>query len=61
MNIYVNTETENNIESTKSPQYDIDKQCLKHLLDATTIVDNKLIPNTRFRKNNKKLKQSALQ
>ena len=28
---YVNTETDNNIESKKSHSYDIDKQCLKQL------------------------------
>ena len=28
---YVNTETDNNIESKKSHSYDIEKQCSKHL------------------------------
>ena len=46
---YVNTETENNIKSTKSHSYDIDKQCSKLILNATN-VGSTSIPNTRFKK-----------
>ena len=49
MNMYVNTETDNNIESKKSHSYDIDKQCSKQLLN-TTNVTTKSLPNTRFKK-----------
>ena len=46
---YVNTETDNNIESKKSHSYDIDKQCSQQLLNSIN-VGTKSIPNTRFKK-----------
>ena len=46
---YVNTETDNNIESKKNYSYDIDKQCSQKLLNATNVCSES-IPNTRFRK-----------
>ena len=53
---YLNTETDNNIESKKSHSYDIYKQCSKQLLDATNVGTN-LIPIIRFKKQQaKKLK-----
>ena len=45
---YVNTETDNNIESKKSRSYDRDKQCSKQLLNATNVT-TKLLPNIRFK------------
>ena len=53
---YVNTETNNNIESKKSHSYDIDKQCSKQLLDATN-VGTKSIPNTNFKKQQQKIQK----
>ena len=43
---YVNTETDNSIESENSDKLDIDKQCSKQLLNATN-VGTKSIPNTK--------------
>ena len=54
-NEYLNTET-GNIEFKKSHSYDIAKQCLKQLLNAT-YVGNKLIPSTRFKKQEQKSKK----
>ena len=47
---YVNTETDNNIETKKRHSYDIDKQCSEQLLNATN-VGTMSIPNIRLRKN----------
>ena len=49
MNMLIQKLITDNIESKKSHSYDIDKQCLKQLLDATN-VGTKSIPNTRFKK-----------
>ena len=46
---YVNTETDNNIESKESHSYDIDKQYSKQLLDANN-VGSKSFQSTRFKK-----------
>ena len=46
---YVNTETDENIESKR----DIDKWCSKQLLNANNLT-TKLLPNTRFKKKKEK-------